>query len=150
MVSSRYEERYLRQLAEKINLRMIPKGMARLVPLEYAKNENINTFDYVYIDDDLLLRLTWEAIAKKRNIHFLSLSSTSDFRNYESQINKKNSFIYIDSNLGENEIKGEDFAIILHNEGYENIYIASGYNPEHFSHLSWLNYAGKECPFRDN
>jgi hypothetical protein len=93
------------------------------------------------------MRAGWERRAKKNNVKLLTLNSTNEFHSYSDRINKESTAIYIDSHLGEGEIPGEKFAEMLHNNGYKKLFIATGYEAEHFAHLKWLNYAGKECPF---
>ena len=52
LVSSRYEEKGVRQQAEKNNVRIIPKSMAALVPILI---HDVKKFDLVLIDDDPLV-----------------------------------------------------------------------------------------------
>lgn len=44
---------------------------------------------------------------------------------------------YIDSNLSSSE-KGEDLAKDLFDLGFKNLYLATGYEPDQFSHVSWV------------
>ncbi|MDO9183348.1 MAG: HAMP domain-containing sensor histidine kinase [Bacteriovorax sp.] len=148
LVTSRYEENLIRERAHRLNLKIIPKEIARLVPIEFQQNMDNDYFEYVYIEDDKLLRVTWEILAKKNNIKLLSISNTGDFIKNKDCISKDKSLIYIDSNLGIYDLKGEIFANILHEEGYKNIFMASGFDADHFAQLPWFNYAGKICPFK--
>ena len=60
-------------------------------------------------------------------------------------MNKERTQIYLDSDLGEENLRGEEFALILHNEGYKNIFMASSFQmPEIYS---WLKNSGKSTPF---
>ena len=106
-------------------------------------------FDYVYIEDDLYLRKAWEMVAKKKGIRLLTLSSTMEFEKHIGAVNKDTTKIYIDSGLGPTDMKGEDFAKLLHDQGYKNLFIATGYEPSKFANLPWLKYSGKDCPFGD-
>lgn len=103
-------------------------------------------YDYAYIEDDNLIRLAWKKRAEKQNIKLILLKSTAEFMQYESQFSKELTKIYIDSDLGERE-RGEDFAIVLHSLGYQNIYMSTGYDANHFAHIPWLKVTPKECPF---
>lgn len=147
IISSRYDEQDLREKAQHFNIKLIPKGMTSLVPVRHAEILDNDFFEYIQIEDDELLRLTWESIAKKKNIRFLSLRSTHNFYDFESKIDKNKTSIYIDSIL-KDDIKGEDFAEKLHNEGYKKVFLASGFEASKFSHLPWLMCTGKECPFK--
>lgn len=98
----------------------------------------------VLIDDDDLVRLTWESVAKKRNINFVSLSSTEQFNKISATLNL-DSPIYIDSNLGD-ETLGEEFANQLHIRGFTNIYITSGHEKERFINLIFLKGIRDKSP----
>ena len=53
-----------------------------------------------------------------------------------------------DSDLGE-EIKGEYIAKNLYDQGYKNVYLATGYHPSDFDHLKWLKgVIGKTPPWQ--
>ncbi|MBC7428171.1 MAG: HAMP domain-containing histidine kinase [Bacteriovorax sp.] len=103
-------------------------------------------YEYVYIDNDELLRLVWDEIAIKKKINLITLKSPAEFDINSKKFSKEFTKIYLDSDFGKDIIRGEDFAIMLHEEGYKYIFISTGYGPEKFSHLPWLKYAGKKCP----
>jgi len=147
LVTSRYEEEHIltKCLADKISL--IPKNLSAFIPIHVSVPSEY--FEYVYIEDDMLLRMGWERVAKKKKIKLLTLESPRLFEFHHDNINPETTKIYIDSSLGENEIKGEDFAAQLHNRGFKHLYIATGYEKEKFAHLSWLKHSGKNCPFED-
>lgn len=149
LVTSRFEEKELREKCHERGVRLIPKLMAALIPIQFKaqKSEIIAPYDYVYIEDDELMRLSWASKARKQKISLLTLSSILEFEQHKERINKEHTRIYIDSNLGNGEMPGEDFAKILHEQGYKHLSIASGYEAEHFQHFEWLKYAGKNCPF---
>lgn len=145
LVTSRFDEKEIRERALKLGVKMIPKTFASLVPIKIQNEQPF--YEYVYIDDDELLRMGWERRAKKKNIKLLTLSSTSEFEKHIDQISREITHIYLDSSLGDNQISGEDFAKLLHEQGYKNLFIASGYEAKHFAHLPWLKFSGKDCPF---
>lgn len=104
-------------------------------------------YSYVYIDNDELCRLVWNSTAQKKGINLLVLDNISEFFTYSHQIDKDFTKIYIDSDLGEKNIKGEAFAEELYKKGFKNLYIATGHPPENFKNLTWLKYSTKKCPF---
>ena len=56
--------------------------------------------------------------------------------------------IYIDSNLG-GAVKGEDISKDLHERGFTNLYLATGYSHKRFPRLPWLqDIVGKEVPWQ--
>ena len=59
----------------------------------------------------------------------------------------KTTKIYIDRDLGENELHGEDFAFALHKKGFKRLFLATGYEPDQFVDKPWLQVIGKDCPF---
>jgi signal transduction histidine kinase len=100
----------------------------------------------VLIDDDELVRLTWDSKAKRQNIELKTFSSYQSFLKDKNLI-EKDSTIYIDSDLGEN-IKGEEVAVILHNEGFTDILMATGHSPDRFINLHFLKgVISKSPPF---
>ena len=149
LVTSRFEEKELREKCNQLGVRLIPKMMAALMPIKLAtaKIEPLAPYDYVYIDDDEIMRISWERKAKKKNFNLLVLSSTKELEFHLDKISKEFTQFYIDSHLGEGEMPGEDFAKILHEQGYKHLSIASGYEATYFAHLDWLKYSGKDCPF---
>lgn len=147
LVTSRFEEKELREKCNQRGVRIIPKMMAALIPIKYTATKEVAPYDYVYIDDDELMRISWETKAKRRNFTLLALRSTKELEQHLNKVSKESTQFCIDSHLGEGEMRGEDFAKILHNQGYKHLSIASGYEEKHFIHLDWLKYSGKNCPF---
>jgi signal transduction histidine kinase len=92
---------------------------------------------YILVDNDELTRLTWTARAKKNGIEFYSYSSFEKFKMEYSKF-PKDSVIYIDSDLGENELRGELIAKILNKQGFNNISMATGCSTESFIELTFL------------
>lgn len=154
LVTSHYENESIRERCDKLGVRLIPKMLAGFVPISVSAIENVDLkgtgyYDYIYIDDDQWLRMGWDMAAKKKNLNIVTLSTTRDFDQYRDKISKEYTSIYLDRNLGENEMKGDEFAKILYQEGYKNINLATGEDAESFKHLSWLKVSGKDCPFED-
>ena len=147
LVTSRFDQQEVQAHACKLGVQIIPKTLVSLVPIKFQDSLESQIFDCVYIEDDELLRLGWERRARKSNLKLLTLKSTEEFKQFTDQICKTRTRVYIDSSLGEDKMRGEDFAQILHNEGYQLLFIASGYEPERFAHLPWLQCTGKDYPF---
>lgn len=99
----------------------------------------------ILIDDDYLTRVTWESKARKSGVELRTFSSSNDFSAVKNEFSK-NSFIYIDSELGTE--KGEVLAMALHKEGFLNISLATGHPPEHFIDYKFLkSVISKTAPF---
>ena len=89
----------------------------------------------------------WETHAKKAGVKLHSLASSSGLAQVLEKCGKNTSF-YIDQNLGEDELKGEDLAKELFDYGYKKIYLQTGYSPENFAHLDFVKgITGKAPPW---
>ncbi len=109
----------------------------------HAKNEIQDT--YYLIDDDDLVRFTWEMKARKGKINLKTFNSPQLFLETKESI-PKTAIIYIDSELG--DTKGEDVALQLFREGFLNISITSGHPPDRFKELTFLrSVISKSVPF---
>jgi len=160
LVTSRYEEEHILKKCLENSICLIPKNLSAFVPIEvtnnlvttHAKSPNCSIpkseqYQYVYIEDDQYIRRGWERASKRKSIRLLTLESTKEFKSHIEKMDKETTLIYIDSNLGPDDMAGEDFAKILHDDGFKNLFIATGYEKERFAHLPWLKHAGKDCPF---
>jgi signal transduction histidine kinase len=98
----------------------------------------------ILVDDDELVRLTWAGVAKKKNINFMALKEPNQLDELLKTLTKDTIF-YIDSDLS-NGLKGEDVAQTLHAQGFSEIYMASGYDKNHFSHLTFLKGVQGKAP----
>lgn len=55
--------------------------------------------------------------------------------------------IYVDSKLGDGVI-GEEFAKELHEQGFQNLYLATGRQPESLPPMPWIKEVdGKKAPW---
>ncbi len=152
LVTSRYMDGNIKDRCETLKIGLIPKFSVVWVPIEIQHKPKIDkvtspTYDIVFIDDNLYLREFWKQAASKKNISLLALSTTSEFQDYQKQVTPQTKF-YIDSNLGENEEKGEVFAKKLYEKGYRNLYLATGYQKENFPEMPWIKeVVEKSIPF---
>jgi|GEM_PF-2132422 len=126
LVTSRFEEFEIQQRCAKLGVRLIPKGLASLVPIEFQKAKVI--YDACLIDDDPLVRMTWEFAAKDSGSSILTFESFEHFDENAHAISRETP-ISIDMNL-DNGIQGTDVAVKVHRMGFEWIYLATGYEAE--------------------
>jgi signal transduction histidine kinase len=82
--------------------------------------------EFVLIDDDKIVRIGWEAQAKKKGIKLSTFKTVADFISASSLIPAE-TIIYVDSNLGEG-IKGEIESEKIFQMGYKDIFLATGYS----------------------
>lgn len=106
-------------------------------------------YDYILVDDDLLVRMTWELNAQVRNHKLKVYENPEDLKLDLSSIDL-NTIFYIDSNLGKNvngeDIKGEHLANELFDAGFMNLYLVTGYESSSFSHLKYIKGVFKKDP----
>lgn len=151
LITSRFEEKPIQEKCGKFNIGLIPKSMAILIPLHIdtcteAHVLNTNISDNILIDDDELIRMIWKSSAQGHGMDLNTYSCPERMFENIDTINKNTTF-FIDSRL-ENGIKGEDVAQKLFDLGYQNLYLATGYEPEQFSHLRiFKGVIGKEPPW---
>lgn len=100
----------------------------------------------VLIDDDELIRMSWQMAANKANIQVLLFQSIDEFINVSSEISKDTE-IFVDSNLGDG-IKGEVESKKIYELGFSNIFIATGYSKESLDKPEWIkDIVGKRPSF---
>jgi hypothetical protein len=127
LVTSRYEEHAIRTRAEHLKLKIIPKDMVGFVAIELVNRETPTNDLHTrcLIDDDALVRMTWDWAAKKDSIKLLTCESLKSFQDQIAKVNFETE-IYIDVHLAEN-VKGQDVADFLHKKGFKKLYFATGY-----------------------
>lgn len=102
--------------------------------------------DCILIDDDFLIRKTWEFAAKKASKNIVCFKSVIEFlrvaENYDFQIP-----LYLDQELGDG-LLGVEEAINIYERGYHKIYLATGF-PKDSIVLPYyiLDVVGKTPPF---
>jgi len=144
LVTSRHEEKRVVDECKRLKIRMIPKGLAGLVPISIKPALKISKVA-ILLDDDVLVHMTWKVAAKAAGIALKAYKTPEDFAAGIETL-PKDTPMYIDSELG-NNIKGEDIAKDLHEKGFADITMSTGYGPDKFTHLPWLKVSGKEPPF---
>lgn len=121
LVTSRFEEPHVKEKTEQLGLKMIPKTLSSIVPIEI---ENTEKYDAVLIDDDSLIHMTWDMAAKMKNKKIIKFKDSQSFLNSESQIDRQTP-VYIDVDLkGES---GVDLSRKVHALGFHHIYLCTGY-----------------------
>jgi len=151
LVTGHYEENDVRSRCQKIGVKLISKLMAGLVPItirpQNEKDEEKFHTQFVHIDDDKRTRLIWQMEAKKKGHSLISFGSYGDLIEKLDSIAMDATF-YIDQELGDGQPKGEEIAKTLFDKGYQNIFLATGYEPEVFADLPYIKgVIGKEPPW---
>lgn len=143
LVTSRFDESIIRQRCDRLGIKLIPKGIAGFVPIEVEKNE---IYDAILLDDDPLILAMWQNAATENNKRLLIFDNIDKLKANLNHIDYETP-IYIDSNLS-TEIRGEELLKILHELGYHNLYLATGYDPSTFGVLAGVKaIIGKNPPW---
>lgn len=144
LVTSRFEEPEILSRCAQLGVRLIPKPMVGYVPIRVL--ERLAPLDAVLIDDDLLVRRTWEISARSAGKGVKTFSSPKDFLAQSGQFVSVTP-IYIDSDLG-GGVKGEEAARHIFEKGFKEIHLTTGHDPSHFGGMPWLrSIRGKSPPW---
>ncbi len=99
----------------------------------------------VLIDDDEIIHQIWNIHFSKLKHQLLSFRSINEFIENKDIVDKE-AFIYIDSSLGE-DIKGEVHSKMIHDLGFSNLYIETGFTEEDIEIPYWIKgISGKSPP----
>ena len=147
LVTSRYEEPEIRERIKTLGIKIIPKNFAPYIPIS-MKNEAVTEEqpELIFIDDDKTLTEVWEMRASCIKKKIVTFNRSEDFKNVMDYYNK-NIPIYVDSDLNE-QTTGEVFAKFLYEQGFQSLYLATGYEKDRFGSMPWINdIVSKETPF---
>lgn len=79
----------------------------------------------ILIDNDILIHKSWEFAAKKAGLKLFCFFDIDSFLDKKEDYPLESTFIYIDSEL-DHGILGEVEAIRIFEQGYRNLFLASG------------------------
>lgn len=146
LVTSRYEDKKIIETVESLGMGLIPKSMVSYIPINITPKVSKDKVT-VLLDDDPLVHMIWEYGAKENcGVDFRPFFKPEKLMNQLDTYDTSSTF-YIDSCL-DNDVKGEDIAKEIFNRGFENIYLATGYDPDHFGKLEFVKgVVGKNHPW---
>jgi hypothetical protein len=148
LVTSRFEEKGILDQCLRLKVRMIPKGLAGFVPMEFkpAPPQRQAGPDVLLLDDDALTRMTWEMTAKAKGIKLAAFSNPNEFLAAAAGV-PKDTAIYLDCELS-GGVRGEAVAKDLHSQGFTNLSLATGHPPDTLPSMPWIRQVvGKEPPW---
>jgi signal transduction histidine kinase len=125
----------------KILLQNFNQGLKISIVLKVELENNV---DAILVDNDELCRLMWERKAKAKGLKLLTFASSTTFLEFKKDITFSTP-IYLDSQL-ENDVRGEDIASILYNDGYSKLFMTTGYSAENFADYSFLSGVISKTP----
>jgi len=177
LVTSRYEEKSIRDDCTRLGVSLIPKGLAGFVPMAVsgvlnsssnrADSENgqftrgsgvISSserppMDAILIDDDELVHLSWRYAAKRVGRTLVGFKDADSFFSASGQLDRCVP-LYIDSCLGKGtdgrDVLGQEIARRVSEMGFQEIYLATGLAPESLGAMPWIKgVRGKDPPWSD-
>lgn len=145
LVTSRFEEDHVRKGCHELGVQLIPKTLAGFVPITMDVPP-LSPVDAILIDDDDLVHMNWKMKAKISRKQIKTFTHPDSFYS-ELQNISKDTPIYVDSSLSDS-IKGEDVAKKLSEAGFDNLFLATGYDKSNFPPMPWLrDIVGKNPPW---
>jgi signal transduction histidine kinase len=143
LVTSRYDDADIQKRSKSLGLKILPKSLAAFVPIQMQTQKS--PIDLILLDNDELVRMTWEMRAKKSGKKIICFSTASELREKLDDLAPETLF-YIDVHLSDTE-NGEQVSKELFDLGFNNLYLATGYSADKFSHLTWIKgVVGKSPP----
>lgn len=122
LVTSRYEEKTLRERCDRSKIKLIPKAIAGFVPITLQGSEA------VLIDDDRLIHNLWKNAAQDCGKRVATFFNADDFL-AEYKDFSLDTPIYLDSHLGDGK-RGEEVAAEIRAKGFKHIYLVTGASAE--------------------
>jgi|GEM_PF-2967432 signal transduction histidine kinase len=143
LVTSRFEEKAIRLRGELLGIKIIPKGMSSLIPIEVQNKKK--SYSLCLIDNDPLVRASWSLIAKEKFLEIKTFKSEEQFLQAVQSIDTVTP-IFVDLHL-DNNSKGHELAATIHQMGFQNISITTGSYDKKMTTPSYINKViGKEFP----
>lgn len=122
-----------REKCIQLNIKLLPSSLIT----SFNIFQNANSFnEAILIDNDKLVRFSWEFSAESAGIKLYTFSSLREFEEAKTNFCLTTP-IYIDSLL-DNQIKGEDLARDLYKNGFKTIFLSTGCDFERFKYMPWL------------
>jgi signal transduction histidine kinase len=158
LITSHYERQDIIERCAAEGIKLLPKSLVTYLPIRVEEHhqpprppsastpplEGNLKVDYILIDDDALMHQMWTMYGKNLQ---MALFKSAEEAEASIMAYDTSTPIYIDSTLG-NGVKGEDYAKTLYERGFHELYLATGYDPDHFSPMPWIKkIVGKRPPF---
>jgi FixJ family two-component response regulator len=144
LVTSHFEDINLLKRCKQLNVKILPKSLSGYILIKGMLEDDM--VDLIFLDDNEALTQAWELAASFANKSIKTYQSAAKLME-EIDHYDKSTPIYVDSDLNES-LTGEDVTKALHEKGFHELYIASGYEPSKFKHCTWIKkVVGKTPPF---
>ena len=128
LVTDRFDHLAIQEEAISMGVRIIPTQILRIPGAIRLKGEyQPQKIDFALIDNDPLIRTTWQMVASGKGLQVLFFEDVASF--LEAHL-PQDTTVFLDQHLGEdefgNEILGEEQAKVLWDSGYQKIHLATG------------------------
>lgn len=132
LVTSHHNSPEIQLDAKKHRIKVLSKSSIPNIVIK-----KLEKIDLVLIDDDDLIRTTWEIAAKSNNKAIKTFGSVSEFlKNTNESPVDLSTPIYIDSDLG--DVKGEIISKKIFELGFRYIILETGHQNIDISKYSWI------------
>jgi hypothetical protein len=149
LVTSKWEEEAILEQCKKEKIRVLPKELAGFIPLKLADTSEDLDPDFVVIDDNPMVELTCTQMAIATGKKVYVYDHVEKFNRIKLRF-KKSTPIYVDYYLnGEsNPIRGDQVTLGLSQEGFKNLFIFTGEDPNVLPEMPWAILKAKnELPW---
>lgn len=148
-MTSRYEDPEVLKECSRRKIRLIPKSLSGIVPIAVTGDAQAAPGDEkppaaLLLDDDPLVRMTWQMAARQKGIDLLAFETPQELL-VACACLPRGIPIYIDSSLA-GGIKGEDIAQELHRRGFTELRLQTGHPEQNFAHLAFLKAVQSKNP----
>lgn len=121
--------------------------MYNLVSNWFHQNKKKTRFyDYVYLEDDVEVVSYLKEIAARHQLNLLVVNSISEFLEHLWCISKDQSKIFIKYHLKYNKLRGDFFARMLKEDGYQQLYLVNSHFPISITQYHRLKSPAKSSP----
>jgi hypothetical protein len=139
LVTARADEFEINNQCSVLNIKLLPKNMAFIVPI--CKNSAAKV---VLIDDDELMHMSWKREGKKSDIEVSTFFTIDSFISSSHSYHKETR-IFIDSRLS-GDVRGEIESEKIKNLGFNDLYLATGYSKDQIQIPVWIKKVVGKSP----
>ncbi len=144
LVTSHYENADIIKRCQFLGIRLLPKNLLAHIPMELKKQVDHTHLDLIFIDNDATLRRCWQLAADSNGKSILTFDNITEFEKILVDIDRRTP-LYIDSDLG-GGVKGEECAKQLFEQGFHEIYLATGHVAGYFDVMPWIRAIKDKYP----
>ena len=138
LVTSRYDDKQIRDRCERLNVQMVPKQLSAFVSVSFISDEVLGKIDAILIDNDGLTQRMWQRKADENNKRLVCFFDIPSFLSKSETIDLETP-IYVDSELDAGA-RGEEDSKAIWDKGYKKIFLVTGFSATSFdlSKYPWI------------